>query len=133
MAVATGRAGQRSVQRLNRPRRAVEIQWTDAVYAKSVFLNSPNWIAGAASAQPLAFAHDFRQVEGLILRQSGAKYPVVYLHTVPYASGGTTLVGSERQLYGRILSDTVTRVATSGNEADNEATTIGAFRMEEEL
>lgn len=131
--VVTGRAGQRSVQRLNGPRRAVEIQWTDANYAKSTFLNSPNWIAGAASAQPLAFAHDFRQVEGLILRQSGARYPVVYLPTVPYASGGTTLVGSERQLYGRILSDTVTRVATSGNEADNEATTIGAFRMEEEL
>jgi len=131
--VVTGRAGQRSVQRLNGPRRAVEIQWTDANYAKSVFSNAPNWIAGAASAQPLAFAHDFRQVEGLILRQSGARYPVVYLPTVPYASGGTTLVGSERQIYGRILSDTVTRVATSGNEADNEATTIGAFRMEEEL
>lgn len=131
--VTTGRGGQRSVQRLGNARRAAEIQWTDANYAKSVFANSPNWIAGAASAQPLAFAHDFRQVESLILRQSGARYPVVYLPSVAYASGGTTLVGSERQLYGRILSDTVTRVATSGNEAENEATTIGAFRMEEEL
>ena len=130
--IATGRAGQRSVRRLGAPRRAVEFSWIDAIDSYQVFGTDPDYLVGATSASALALVQEPRQVEELLLRQRGAQYPVVYLPNIPYASGGTTLVGSERQLYGAIVSDVATRVGTLGNEADDELQTIGTIRIEEE-
>ena len=130
--IATGRAGQRSVRRLGAPRRTVEFSWVDAIDSRQVFGTDPDYLVGAASAPALALVQEPRQVEELLLRQRGAKYPVVYLPGLPYSASGTPAVGSERQLYGAIVSDVATRVGALGSEAEDELQTIGTVRIEEE-
>lgn len=130
--ITTGRAGQRSVRRLGAPRRAVEFSWIDAIDSIQVFGVDPDYLVGVASGSPLALIQEPRMVEELLLRQRGAKYPVVYLPGLDYSAGGTPAVGSERQLYGAIVSDVATRVGTLGSEADNELQTVGTVRIEEE-
>jgi len=130
--IVTGRAGQRSVKRLGGPRRAVEFGWQGGIDTYWIFGSDADHIAGVASGPALAMSQDPRMVEEAVLRQQGARYPLVYLPSLVYASGGTAAVGNERQLYGRIVSDVVTRVATMGEEADDEVQTVGTIRIEEE-
>jgi hypothetical protein len=130
--IVTGRAGQRAVKQLGNPRRAVEFGWQDVVASIGIFSAWPDFVSGSSGHGALALARDPRMAEELILRQRGAKYPVVYLPAMTWAPGESPAVGTERALYGRIVSDTVSRVGTSGNEAYDEGFSIGNIRIEEE-
>ena len=130
--VIDGQAGQRTVRVRNTPRRAVEFGWQMGIDSRWVFGADPDYVVAVASGPALAMAQEPRMMEEMLIRQQGARYPVVYLPSLAYASGGTPAVGTERQLYGRIMSDVVTRVATIGNEAADEVQTVGTVRIEEE-
>jgi len=70
---------------------------------------------------------------GMAARQDGARLPVVYLPSLIYDAAGTTVARRDQHLYGRILTDTFTRVAALGDEVADEIHTIGTVRIEEEV
>jgi hypothetical protein len=127
--------GQRQALQLAKPRRIFEFQWTDPVVSTQLYAASPSpdYVAAVASGVGLAFRRDLHTVEGILRRQRGAQYPVVMLPDISYSAGSSTIVGAERQLYGRILTETTSRTSVVGNEALNEASTIGTLRIEEEV
>jgi hypothetical protein len=136
--VTTLPSGARAVRQLGPPRRAVEFGWEDGIPSQSLYRSYatygvPDWIAAVASGLALGTRRAVDLLDGISARQEGARLPVVYLPSLAYDAGGTTVSAQEAQLYGRILSDTVGRVATVGDEEEDEVQTVGTIRIEEEI
>ena len=66
-------------------------------------------------------------------RQEGAALPVVYLPDLTFLDAGTTVGRRDQQVYGRIVTDTFSRVAALGAESRDEVQTVGTVRIEEEV
>lgn len=136
--VTTMTSGQRSVRTLAPPRRAVEFAWAEGVdttqaQADISTAGAPDYVAAVTAGQPLATRNAGDVIEGMARRQSGAVVPVVYLPRLDYLDTGTTIGRQDQQLYGRILTDTFSRVAPVGAESDTEIQTVGTVRIEEEV
>jgi hypothetical protein len=126
--------GSRSVRVTGPARRSVEFQWVDGIDTTDVYAGgSPDYVAAVTSGTALATRNASDLIEGISARQSGASLPVVYLPSLVYDAGGTTIAAQEGQMYGRLLSDTLTRTAALGDELDNEIHTTGVVRLEEEV
>lgn len=131
-------SGYRSVRTLAPPRRAVEFAWAEGVATKQAQADistagAPDYVAAVTAGQPLATRNAGDVIEGMARRQSGAGVPVVYLPRLDYLDTGTTIGRQDQQLYGRILTDTFSRVAPVGAESDTEIQTVGTVRIEEEV
>ena len=137
--------GKRTVATLtSRPRRTVEVVWTDALPGVDVLGDEavPQAVAAHYSSTdpdelgiPIAHEADPRQVEDLLLRAQGALYPVVLLTRVPLIavgdSGGQAIItGRDQLLYGQIINGS-TRTEPISNEDVKQVTTISALRIEE--
>lgn len=136
--VTTLQNGARSVRRLAPPRRAVEFAWVDGVDTTQVYRDftlsaTPDYVAAVTSGAGLATRKATDLIAGMADRQQGARLPVVYLPALAYKVAGTSTAQRDRQMYGRLLTDTFTRVAGLGNESENEIHTIGTVRIEEEV
>lgn len=135
-AISTAANGRRRVQRFApRPRRTVELPFTDPIVAYDIYYGSisaghATTIAAASSGLPLALAHDPRMVEDLLLGAQGARYPVVYLAALTPPGG--TLTQRDLLLYGRVVNPS-TRTSIVGTEGVEEAQSISVLRVEEEL
>jgi hypothetical protein len=139
--------GRRTVTNLSaRPRRTVEVVFTDVIPGADVLGDTatPQSVAASYSTgdpdlngTPIAHQADPRQVEDILLRAMGAKYPIVLLPRVPLiavgdSGGSTTITGRDLILYGRIVNGS-TRTEPFSNEGVTQLTTISAWRVEEEL
>ena len=130
--------GQRVTTQLSaRPRRTREIVWTDVIPGADVLGAEavPQAVAASSDLAPIAHQADPRQVEDLILRAKGAKYPVVFLPYVPQVivsdTGGPQFIyGRDQQLYGTIVNGS-TRTEPVSREGQLQLTTISACRIEE--
>ena len=136
--VTTLQGGARSVRTLGPPRRAVEFAWVEGIDTTQVYRDftlsaTPDYVAAVTTGAGLATRRATDQMEGILSRQSGAAVPVVYLPDLTYAGGGTAVAQRDQQLYGRVLTDTLTRVAAMGMESQDEIHTIGTVRIEEEV
>ena len=136
--VTTLQNGARSVRTLAPPRRAVEFAWIEGVDTTQVYRDfslsaTPDYIAAVTTGAGLATRQASDLIAGMAARQRGARLPVVYLPDLTYAGGGTTVAQRDQQLYGRILTDTFSRVAALGSESTSEIHTIGTVRIEEEV
>ncbi|MBU6364779.1 MAG: glycoside hydrolase [Gemmatimonadetes bacterium] len=136
--ITTLPSGHRSVRTLAPPRRAVEFAWAEGVdttqaQADISASGAPDWIAGAASAEPLATRNAGDVIEGMARRQGGAALPVVYLPDLTFLDAGTTVGRRDQQVYGRIVTNTFSRVAALGAESRDEVQTVGTVRIEEEV
>lgn len=135
--VATLPSGYRSVRTLAPPRRAVEFAWVEGVDTTQaqadITSTAPDWIAGTAGGAALATRNAGDVIEGMARRQGGAALPVVYLPDLEYLDAGTTVARRDQQVYGRIMSDTLARVAPLGSESRDEVQTVGTVRIEEEV
>lgn len=145
--IAETETGKRTVTALApRPRRTGAIVWTDAVPGEDVLGATavPQAISASFSSTdpdllgfPIAHLADPRQVEDLILRAVGARYPVILLPRVPMisvgASGGnSTITGRDLMLYGRIINGS-TRTEPVSVEGVLQITTISELRIDEEI
>jgi hypothetical protein len=136
--VTTLQNGVRSVRRLAPPRRAVEFAWVEGVDTTQIYRDfslsaTPDYTAAVASGAGLATRRATDILSGVADRQQGARLPVVYLPSLIYDAGGTEVARRDQHLYGRILTDTFTRVAALGDEVADEIQTIGTVRIEEEV
>ena len=125
--------GRRQVSQLAPPRRYVEFQWDQPTTSRRLFSGSTDYITYTAGGYELASLRDLFAVEGWIRRLKGGEGLCVYLPSVAYASGASVICGLERLMYGRILSESTTRTTVVGDEAEDEASTRGALRIEEEV
>jgi hypothetical protein len=131
-------SGERSVRVLAPPRRAVEFSWAEGVdttqaQADISTAGAPDYVAALASGYPLATRNAGDVIEGMARRQEGGLVPVVYLPSMVALDTGTTIGRRDQQLYGRLLTETFTRVAPLGAESSSEVQTVGTVRIEEEV
>ena len=106
---------------------------TTQVYRDFTLSATPDYVAAVTSGAGLATRKATDLIAGMADRQQGARLPVVYLPALAYKVAGTSTAQRDRQMYGRLLTDTFTRVAGLGNESENEIQTIGTVRIEEEV
>lgn len=126
--------GARKVSQVGPVRRVVEFQWSVPTDSTDIFDGAnPDYVLAVAGGQSPALRQDLMVIEGIIRRQKGSEIPVVYLPSMKYAAGSTTVLNAEDQVYGRVTSETVTRTSVVGDEALTEAATRGAVRVEEEV
>lgn len=103
--VAEAANGRRRVQTLAaRGRRDRSFSWTDPVLDLDLDDGTREMVAPAASGWGMAFAHDSRAVEDLLLASDGARRLAVYLPSV--AMPGETITRRDRLIYGRMLGGT---------------------------
>lgn len=136
--VTTLQSGARSVRTLAPPRRAVEFAWVEGVDTTQVYRDfslfaTPDYTAAVNAGAGLATRRATDLIAGMAARQDGARLPVVYLPSLIYDAAGTTVARRDQHLYGRIMTDTFTRVAALGDEMADEIHTIGTVRIEEEV
>ena len=136
--ITTLPSGHRSVRTLAPPRRAVEFAWAEGVdttqaQADISTAGAPDYVAAVTAGQPLATRNAGDVIEGMARRQEGAALPVVYLPDLTFLDAGTTVGRRDQQVYGRIVTDTFSRVAALGAESRDEVQTVGTVRIEEEV
>lgn len=143
--VQTGRGGSRRVAAPAPPRRFAEVGWEEGVDMSPNFgaAPTPPPVAlytggpGVASTSDTAFL-----VDGVYDMVNGANTPIVYLEAIPVeqnSSAVTTIVSRKAMLYGRVVSETVTRSTILGDEGaaggstGGEVVRVSRMRLEEEL
>ena len=130
------RAGGRRVRSLRRPRRYVELAWTQAIVGGGtggVWGASPD-PSGVAiyNNVPVALSRDPAMIEGILQVARGGKQPLAYLPSVATGSATSQFSGRERVLVGQIVGEGGARTAVTGRNEDNdEGSTLGTVRVEE--
>lgn len=143
--IQTGRGGARRVTAPAPARRFVEVGWEEGVDISPSFGTAPtppplalySGGPGVATTADTPFL-----VEGVYDAVSGAGTPVVYLEAIPVVQNSstvTTIVSRKAMLYGRIVSESVTRSTilgeegASGGSREGEVVRVSRVRLEEEL
>ena len=129
--------GQTTVTTLaDRGQRTAAIQWTDAIPGVDTLGSTatPQAVTATSGGEAIANLSDPRQVESLLLRTKGAKYPVVLLPYIPQIdldTGNYSVVRSrDMQLYGRIVNGS-TRTEAFSREGVATMTTISELMIQE--
>lgn len=134
------RTGARRVQQVTRPRRYVEIAWTEAINgggSGGVFGASPtpDAIAVDGSSTPVASRRDPAFLEGIRQILRGGQQPVVYLPSITTGSATSQIGSRELILPGYVVGDGGARTGVTGQgtrgEGVDEGSTIGTLRIEE--
>lgn len=136
-----GPAGTRSVRTLFGGRRALEVDWTEGVFASPIYGDAPvvDYIraydtSGPIVAAPEDTAHTLTGFMEGINGAAGLVVPFIR-YNVPASNTAVTMTNRDTFLYGRLVSETVRRDTVSGNEWDatnGEFVRVTRWRFEEE-
>jgi hypothetical protein len=132
--------GNRRSRRMGRPRRSVELPWTDGIdltqVSGSTAASGADYLLHTASANaiPAALRNDTAwQLEGLLDYTGGGHLPVVYCPQITKGSPDSQYHLMRRDsLYGRIVSDWAAEVVV-GDELTDELVRVPGLTIEEEV
>lgn len=138
--LTTSRSGTRRARKLGKPRRTVELAWTDGVDVTQATKTgpAPDYVTGwAGSAEAIGSPHDTPyMVAGVAEQLSGAVWPVVYLAGFERPANNAPIVVNNRNTFmlARLVSN-VRLESRLGSEWGNpgELFNVATVTLEEEV